>query len=138
MERVLVIDDGLSPGIAGELRTRGRSARSLRELGWESLEDPGLLRAVFGRLPDPILITGDDDLPAEQPQLLAELRATVATIEPWEPHAADDVDPDHAIPAEEAYERELIHRWVQAMQAQRRGTVRRYFPTGPRAWRPRR
>ncbi len=138
MDRLLVIDADLNPRIASELRKRGRAAKSLQQLGWKAMEDPEMVRAVFGRLTDPVLVTTDDNMPADHPEVLNEVQATVATIEPWELHPASVVARDAETSVEETYEREVVHRWAQAMQTQTRGTTKRYFLGGARAWKRRR
>ncbi|HEX4340969.1 MAG TPA: hypothetical protein VH062_33905 [Polyangiaceae bacterium] len=92
MPNHLVIDASLAKRLAAELRGRGRDATALSQLGLHKLEDPEMLRAVaerFGATPW-ILATGDDDMPAEHADVLAELRATVATVDPRWPSAPID------------------------------------------------
>lgn len=136
-DRLLVIDADLHPRIAGELRKRGRAARSLQDLSWKNLEDPEMLEEVFHTYPDAVLVTGDDSLPQDHADKVRDVGATLATIEPHDFHigAVHSVDETSE---EEAYEREIIHRWVQVMQDQPRRSIRRYFLTGGRQWRPRR
>ena len=136
--RLVVIDAGLQARLAVELRTRGRAARSLRELGWHRLEDPELLGKVFADHPGAVLVTGDDSLPQAQVEKVEELRATVATLEPYELHIGAVEPPDGETSEQEAYEREIVHRWVQVMQDQPLGAIRRYFLWGRRPWRARR
>ncbi len=136
--RLVVIDADLQPRLAGELRKRGRAARSLQELGWKQLEDPKLLEQVFGEYPDAVLVTGDDSLPQDHAEKVEKVRATVATIEPYDLHIGAVEPRDDETSEEEAYEREIVHRWVQVIQGQPPRSIRRYFLGGGRPWRARR
>lgn len=128
-DRVVVIDEDLNPRLASELRGRGMAAVSVvRDLDLGGKLDPEVLRDVFGRYDDAVLVTGDDGMPAEHGDLLASLGATVATIAPCAPQ-----DPD-----EDAWERDIVHRHIHAMLEQDSGSVRRYHPTGGVKWTPRR
>lgn len=125
--RLLVIDASLNRRIAGELKGRGRAAASAAELGVARLTDAELIRTLSRRLTDEqwVLVTADDYLPAEQPELLQRHRVTVATIAP----AAEG-----AGLGEERHGRETCHRWAHAMAAQPPGSLRRYGPRTNRAW----
>ena len=97
-----------------------------------------MLAQLFADHPNAVLVTGDDSLPQAHREKVEEARATVATLDPYELHVgavepADDETSEH-----EAYEREIVHRWVQLMQDQPPGSVRRYFLSGGRPWRARR
>ena len=129
-ERLLVIDASLNRRIAGELKGRGRQAASGAELGAARFTDAELIRGLARRLDDQpwVLVTADDFLPAELPELLASHAVTVATV---------------AIPAvrdggsgldEERHARETCHRWAHAMATQEQGSIRRYSPAANRPW----
>jgi hypothetical protein len=137
VDRLLIIDADLNPRIAGELRKRGRAARSLQHEGLKDLEDPAMLRAVYAQYEDPVVVTSDDDMPLLHAAEVAELDATLAVIEPWERHPESVIARDDTTSMEETYEREIIHRWCQTMQGQARGSVRRYFLSGGYVWTPR-
>lgn len=94
-----------------------------------------MLERVFGTYPQAVLVTGDDDLPQDHEEKVLEVRATIATIEPYDLHLGA-VEPKDDSSEEAVYEREIVHRWVQVMQAHE--SIRRYFLSGGRAWRPRR
>lgn len=126
-ERLLVVDASLTPKLATRLKERGREAVSANELGWKDYLDPDLLRAVFGRYPNAVLVTGDDKMPQEHPVVIAEVKATIATIEPWDrvartPHR---VTPD-GLSDEEIWKREVVQRWAHKMATQDSESVRRY------------
>ena len=137
MGRLLVIDADLNPRIASELRKRGRNAKSLQHLGWKTELDPDMLRLVYGELDDPVIVTSDDDMPNDHGDVIAEVNATVAVIEPWELHHGSVTVCDDTTSEEETYEREVIHRWAPSMQDQERGTVKRYFLKSTRLWKAR-
>lgn len=128
--RTLVIDENLHLRLAAELRGRGRHAVSVSELGLIGSSDPRLLDRLDALLPDWVLVTADDDLPLEHGVKLAAAQAAVATIDP---------DRGAAWPLE-AYRRDVVHRWAHAIDAQRRGSTRRYGLASEGAWvaRPRR
>jgi predicted nuclease of predicted toxin-antitoxin system len=95
--RALLLDDMLPAGLAGELRARGRDARSVAELGLSGATDADVLAAADGA----VLVTALDDLHAG---------ATVAVV------AGHDA----------ATRRDVVHRWAHAIAVQRPGSVRRY------------
>jgi hypothetical protein len=80
--RLLVIDEGLNKRLGGEIRRRGRRAASVAQLHLRGAKDPTLLRTLFSRDPDCVLVTGDDRMPEDHGDVLAEVKATVATIDP--------------------------------------------------------
>jgi len=119
----------LNPGLARELTGRGIAAVSVvRDLGLSGKLDPEVLREVFTRYDDAVLVTGDDGMPAEHAQLIASLRATIAIVMPSNRQGQN----------EDAWERNIVHRDVHAMQQQDPGTALRYHVRGPRPWKPRR
>lgn len=128
----LVIDASLNKRIATELKRRGRDAIALSELQLRHAKDPELLQALaehYGERPW-VLVTADDNLPAAHADVVAEVNATIATIDPRRSVAyADD---------EDAWGREVAHRWAHMMERQPMGSVRRYSDRGGRKWLPRR
>jgi predicted nuclease of predicted toxin-antitoxin system len=72
-DRVLIIDEDLSPRLARYLRERGRHARSVADLGLRNSKDPELLRELANRrtLGEWVLVTGNDAMPAEHAALSA-------------------------------------------------------------------
>lgn len=136
-DRVLVIDENLNPRLARELRHRGRRASAVEDLRLKSALDPELIRRVFLFFDDPVLVTGDDDMPAEHSAVLASVSATVATIRSWNAKDADIGSWEgQKHRTEDEWSQEIVHRWAQAMQAQRTGTIRRYGPHSHATWRP--
>jgi hypothetical protein len=139
-DRVLVIDENLSPRLARELRNRGRRARAVEDLGLKSALDPDLIRKVFVLFDDPILVTADDAMPAEHESALAMANATVATVKPWrrvEATIGDWEGQTHR--GEEEWAQEIVHRWAHVIQQQKTGSIRRYGLNANAPWkRPRR
>jgi hypothetical protein len=128
----LVIDASLANRLAVELRRRGRPASALSQLHLHKLEDPPMLEALaqqFAGVPF-VLVTGDDNMPAEHSELIANLGLTIATVDPRWPS-----DPSEA---QENWKRETVHRWAHAMAQQSVGSIERYSPSAHRLWRPRR
>lgn len=127
-----MIDADLPRRLATELRNRKREAVNLYELGLShNVLDPDMLQALAEEYRGDrnwTLVTGDDTMPAEHGPVLTEIGATVATIHPEYPKGL----------TEDAWRRDITHRWAHAMQLQERGTVRRYGANGSRLWRPRR
>lgn len=125
-ERVLVIDEDLPPNLANALLKRGRRATSLQDLRLKSSLDPDVIRKVFaiGFFDDPVLITGDDDMPAEHASVLDEVTATVAVVKPWsrdEAFVSRWEGQDHR--GEDEWEHEIVQRWAHSIQTQPTGTV---------------
>jgi len=125
--RTLVIDESLDTRLAAELVRRGRRATSVSSLGLRGSSDLDLLRGLDARLGSWVLVTADDQLPEDRARWLSSPNGAVATINP-------EADSAWSL---EAYRREVLHRWAHAMQAQERGTTRRYGLTNQRAWQPR-
>jgi hypothetical protein len=125
--RLLVIDENLTTRLAGELRDRGREARSFGQLGLRGATDPDALRRLFALFPDCVLVTGDDSMPAEHADVIAQVRATLATIDPDRPAGY----------VQDQWERDVVHRWAHAMQVQGDGLIRRYSLGAHRVWAPR-
>jgi hypothetical protein len=131
-EPILVIDADLNKRIATELKRRGRQAVALSELHLRHVKDPELLRALAAHFGDKpwILVTGDDNMPAVHADVIHEVGATLATVDPrWPPGYRGD---------EDAWGREVVHRWAHLIEKQSPGSVRRYSSGGGRSWTRRR
>jgi hypothetical protein len=128
----LIIDADLNKRVATELNRRGRDAIALSELQLRHAKDPDLLRALAQHFSDErwVLVTGDDNMPAVHAAVIAEVNATIATVDPRRP-------PEYA-ESEDAWGREVTHRWAHAMEQQADGSVRRYSAGGGRRWSRRR
>ena len=75
-----------------------------------------------------VLVTGDDAMPSDHGDLLRKLGITLATV-------------DGRVPlgyTQDAWGRDVIHRWAHAMQTQQPGTWRRYSLTKHGLWTVRR
>lgn len=128
---VLFIDASINKRLATELSNRGRDAVSAQAMGWKNLKDPPLMHAAarhFGAA-DWVMVTSDDRMPLTHGPIVAELRITLATLDGrWERYSDD----------QEAYKRDVVHRWAHVMAEQEPGHVRRYSPSTHRLWTPRR
>lgn len=67
-------------------------------------------------------------MPAEHGEILIETRATIATIHPEHPRGL----------TQDAWRRDVVHRWAHAFQTQTGANVRRYKSAGSQLWAPRR
>lgn len=128
MARVVVIDSSLNPRLSTELKSRGRLAVRTAELGLKRSLDPELLRELSDRFDDFVLVTADDAMPHEHAELVTELSATIATIDPRIPSSYNA----------DSWGREIVHRWVHRMETQPNGSSRRYSIGPPRPWTKRR
>ncbi len=128
----LVIDASLNKRIATELKRRGRDAGALSELQLRHAKDPELLHAPAEHFADQhwVLVTADDNLPAAHAPVVAEVQATIATVDPRRTSTYTD--------DEDAWGREVAHRWAHMMERQPKGSIRRYSDRGGRKWAPRR
>ena len=127
----LIIDADIDNRVATELKCRGRNAVATSELGLHREKDEPLLRALVERFRSNerwVLVSGDDAMPDDHGDVLAELGVTLATIDPRRPDESEEA----------AWRRDVVHRWVHAMQIQEPGTIRRYSATRHGSWRPRR
>jgi hypothetical protein len=128
---LLVIDEDVNKRVATELNARGREAVATTELELRGLKDEPLLRALAARFEGSrawVLVTGDDAMPDDHGVGLAELHITLATIDPRRPSGTH----------EDAWRRDVVHRWAHAFAAQEPGTIRRYSLHRHGLWRPRR
>src|ERR1039457_3403883 len=116
MSRTLIIDEGLDKRIALQLRGRGRDAAAIAELDLLGIKDQPLLKTIAADHKGSVLVTNDDDLPADHRETLKVTRVTVAIVEPQKPPHLK----------EKQWQYEVIHRWAHQMAEQRAGTVRRY------------
>lgn len=127
MSRTLIIDEGLDKRIALQLKGRGRDAAAIADLDLLGIKDQALLKTIATDLQGSVLVTNDDNLPADHRETLKATRVTVAIVEPQKPPHLK----------EKQWQYEVVHRWAHQMAEQRAGTVRRY---GERSviWRDRR
>lgn len=136
-QRLLVVDESLTTRLGRELRARGRQATTVAQLQLKGSKDPELLPALATVLAAQgvdvdswTLVTADDAMPDEHGALLGRLGLAVATLRPW-----DEVDTELD---QEAYKREVVHRWAHRMATHDNGEVRRYWMTSHRRWTSRR
>jgi hypothetical protein len=113
--RLLIVDACLDKRLASELRKRGRNARGGTDINLPTLDDD-LLDAIAALDPEAVLITGDDDMPAEHQIALQRTGITVAIVDPI--LAAGF--------SQSAWPHEVVHRWAHRMEEQAQGTIRRY------------
>ena len=71
-----------------------------------------------------VLVTADDRMPADHGELIAELGVTIATIDRRR----------ESICNHDEWRRDVVQRWVHAMQDQPPNSVRRYGISGHRTW----
>jgi hypothetical protein len=127
----LVVDADLPKRLVTELSARGREAVALSELLLHREEDEPMLRSLVSRFGDSVtwvLVTGDDAMPDDHDSVLQELGVTLATVDPRRPQGID----------EDAWRRDVVHRWAHAMGNQAAGSIRRYSVARHGLWRPRR
>jgi hypothetical protein len=134
--RLAYIDESLSHKLAGRLRERGRNARSWKELGFKGRKDPQLVPDVIKRLGEGVVIvTADIHMPEEHADTIKETGATVAVIAPYDGRRTTWASYSD-VAAEEAWKREIVHRWAHAIQDQEPHTVRTYSLGGSAPWTP--
>jgi hypothetical protein len=122
----MVLDEDMWPRLAGELRGRGRAAFALKNTELVGAEDPDVI-GVLGAWTDTMLITRDDNMPFEHAIAIADVGLTIAVVSP---RTNDEF-------TEVSWEREIVHRWVHAMDRQQLGSIIRYTTNGRTVWRPR-
>lgn len=131
-EPTLVIDADLNKRIATELKRRGRKAVALSELHLRHAKDPEVLRSLAAHFGDEpwVLVTGDDNMPAVHAGVILKVGATLATVDRRRPpgYGRD----------EDAWGREVVHRWAHLIERQPSGSIRRYSAGGGRRWTRRR
>ena len=127
-----MLDADIAKRVGTELRSRGRPAVSVYTLSLAEKEDPDLLEALyeeFGTDGDHwSLATADDRMPYVHQAAVEVSPIAISTIDPR--RAAGYLTTDE-------WRRDIVHRWVHAMQEQKAGTVRRYSLKSYRAWVPR-
>jgi len=119
--RLLVIDENLDKRISAELTRRGRSARTVAQLGLKGWTDPRLLESLSKVAAGCVLITGDDAMPATHKADLIKYGTTVAVVAPWD---------DQSGLVEPQWEHEIVQKWAHQMEAQ---PVRKHLPLQPRS-----
>ena len=97
--------------------------------------DPVVLETVFTRYPEATLLTADDRMPEAHPVIIERLRATIATIEPWDRRPREALAVHETLAEEELWKREVAQRWVHEMAQQDRGSLWRYAEKR-RKWTP--
>lgn len=132
--RLVVTDANINPRISTTLENRGRRSVSCKRLGLDRLRDPPLLDALATKYADEdwVLLTADDDMPADHGPQITRLGLTIATI-------GGENRPQGE--AEEKFIWETAHRWVHHMadpEHHPREEIRRYYPTSHGAWIPKR
>lgn len=130
-QRLLVIDADVDNRVATELKARGRAAIAVSELELHRLKDEPLLRRLVEVCGTPsrwVLVSGDDAMPDDHGDVLAELRVTLATIDPRRTAGTKEAE----------WRKDVIHRWAHAMGLQEHGSIRRYSVGRHGVWRPRR
>jgi LmbE family N-acetylglucosaminyl deacetylase len=115
MARMLIVDRCLDKRLATELSFRGRNAWGAAHLQLPRLDDD-LLDHIVELNPEAVLLTSDDDMPAEHRATLLRTNLTVAIIDPI-------VVPPYT---QAQWPREVVHRWTHRIEEQARGTIRRY------------
>jgi hypothetical protein len=128
---MLVIDEDIDKRVATELKGRGRLAVAVSELQLRGMKDEPLLRALaahFHLQSTWVLVTGDDAMPDDHGETLAQLSVTLATIDPRRRHGSREME----------WRKDVVHRWAHAMVAQEPGSIRRYSVGRHGVWRPRR
>jgi precorrin-6B methylase 1 len=125
VSRLLVVDENLDKRISTELNRRGRTAKTVAELGLKGWKDPRLLERLHEIDADCVLITGDDAMPATHAAELSRLGMTVAVIAAWE-STSSLVEPQ--------WEHEIAQKWAHRMELQVAGSVVRYSLATSRKW----
>jgi len=121
--RRVVLDQGINWKLAHELRKRGRvdaTALYLEEL--EDLKDGAVLKALATDFEPCVLVTWDNKMPKAHAAELAHFKSTVAVVNraghaKWEG-------------SQEAYVRNVVHRWLHRIELQPTATVRIYSTGG--------
>lgn len=120
---MLLLDEALSKRLCTELRCRGKSVTTVSAEGLKGLKDPELLQALATQYGDQVvLVTADDKLPLEHEDGLRATGLTIATI-----------DGRHDGP-QDAWQRDVVHRWAHVMEVQPVGSIRRYSPKRSAPW----
>lgn len=135
MERVIVVDENFDHRFAKQLTERGRRAFSYKQVGTGGLEDEHVIKKIVESMTEPwVLLTADDSMPAEHAELIAEVQATIATIDgEWKKHCqARGLNLDR-----DQFSKEAAHRWAHSIAEQEEGRIERYTPSGHTRWAPR-
>lgn len=127
MPRPVIIDECLPKRLAAQLRGRGRSASAVSDMGLQGVLDQPLLEAIAAQWPDHVLVTTDDNMPADHRETLRRTRVTVAIVDPQRPPGVE----------EKHWEYDVVHRWIHQIGEQSPGTIRRYAEKS-RPWTDRR
>lgn len=98
--------------------------------------DPQLLAELHRGIAEPwVFITGDDRLPFEHADVVAEHSTTIATLGGQWMRICERAG---VVPNQDEFKHETVQRWAHVMSTQPQGSIRRYSILGHSNWRPRR
>ena len=124
MARLPVIDENLDKRISAELTRRGRSAKTVAQLGLKGWTDPRLLESLSKVAAGCVLITGDDAMPRH-------IRPISSVRHNGGCRCALD---DQSGLVEPQWEHEIVQKWAHQMEAQPSGSIFRYSLEARRKW----
>jgi hypothetical protein len=126
--RLLYLDEDVPKCIAKEIGGRGRNALSIYSDGRKGMLDPELIEMLIARYGTAVvLITANETMPVEHGSVLRRTGLTLALI-----------DGAHAGAHQDAWKRDVVHRWLHVIEVQESGTWRRYSVKRQGPWTRRR
>lgn len=120
-----MVDEDLNRRLATELERRGRPATTIPALQLRGADDTPVLDTLTKRTPQPVLVTGDMDMPRDHADALARSSVAVCIVAP---------PPKDSALTEDEWYRELVHRWIHRMVEQAPATAYVYGARGRRRW----
>jgi predicted nuclease of predicted toxin-antitoxin system len=128
--RRIVLDEDINWKLAQELIRRGRpDATAVRLLGLNEKKDAALFKALAQGDYEPfVLVTYDNKMPVIHAAEIAHHGTTIAVV-------GEDAFKASRRPAseQEAYIRDVVHRWLHRIEQQAAGMARIYSPHGSRS-----
>jgi hypothetical protein len=120
----VILDEDINWKLAAELKRRGRpDATALQPEKIDGTKDGALLKVLATSYEPCVLVTWDNKMTQVHAAEIAHHGSTIAVVN-RSYYAA------HNAGNEEAYVRDVIHRWLHRIELQPVGTARRYSPTG--------
>jgi predicted nuclease of predicted toxin-antitoxin system len=127
--RRIVLDEDINWKLAQELIRRGRpDATAVRLIGLNEKKDAALFKAMAQGNYEPfVLVTYDNKMLAAHAAEITHHGTTIAAVD-------EDAFKASGQPAreQEAYIRDVVHRWLHRIEKQAAGTARLYSSRGSR------
>lgn len=124
--RRVILDEDINWKLSRELQKRGRAdATAVRQEKIDGRKDGALFKALAAGFEPYVLVTYDNKMLRAHKAEIAHHNVTVAVVDEAAFLRSGAINP-------EAYQRDVVHRWLHLIEVQAAGTQRSYSLTGSR------